>query len=177
MASEIVNEAMHHLIQGDELGFRSKLADLVGGDESDMLPQLYERSMELGRQSFTKSEFAAAVEYFTAALSIAPTEQAKSAIFSNRAACYLKMNRADDSLNEARKSIAANPVWPKSWYRAGRALADLSELQSAIRVLEYGLTLATADPEGGKDIEALLNTVKVQYNHVSSLSVDHEIDR
>lgn len=122
-----LDDAMKDLLAGDEAGFQRRLKDV----DPSILRGLYERSRELGRSLFIAAEYSEAIEKFTGALCIAPSGPDKAALFANRAACYLKLNRPQDALNEARKSIAMDSSFAKGWFRAGQALEALKNWAAA----------------------------------------------
>eukprot|EP01054_Gregarina_sp_Poly1_P005183 Gregarina_sp_Poly_1__5182@NODE_2749_length_1759_cov_60_473995_g1737_i0_p1_GENE_NODE_2749_length_1759_cov_60_473995_g1737_i0NODE_2749_length_1759_cov_60_473995_g1737_i0_p1_ORF_typecomplete_len367_score53_24TPR_2/PF07719_17/16TPR_2/PF07719_17/0_052TPR_2/PF07719_17/0_00029ANAPC3/PF12895_7/6_3ANAPC3/PF12895_7/3_2e06ChAPs/PF09295_10/2_1e07TPR_11/PF13414_6/7_1e05TPR_11/PF13414_6/3_3TPR_16/PF13432_6/0_013TPR_16/PF13432_6/1_9e05TPR_1/PF00515_28/1_2e02TPR_1/PF00515_28/0_17TPR_1/PF00515_28/0_018TPR_MalT/P len=135
------NEAMKDILGGDEHAFQQRLKSV----DPTIIRGLYERSRELGKAHFLTADYLEAIEKYTGALCLAPSKADKASLFSNRAACYLKLDRIHDALNEARKAIATDQSFAKGWFRAGQALIALRKFEEAKIAFEKCASLADVD--------------------------------
>ncbi|XP_078182377.1 uncharacterized protein LOC144575978 isoform X2 [Carex rostrata] len=71
-----------------------------------------------GEQAFRRSEYLAAIIFYTGAIEIAPTD---AALFANRSMCWLRMMDGHVALKDALRTHALRPNWPKAYYRIGAA--------------------------------------------------------
>ena len=61
-----------------------------------------QRYKTLGNEKFKSNEFATAIEHFTKAIDLTNDNQLKLLCYSNRSACYLKLQKFEDALQDAR---------------------------------------------------------------------------
>src|SRR2546428_549502 len=55
---------------------------------------------------------------------------------SNRAACYLELERYVEAFWDAEFAVHLAPDWPRGWYRRGRALEGLKRYKEAVESYE-----------------------------------------
>jgi tetratricopeptide (TPR) repeat protein len=87
-----------------------------------------ERYKEKGNEEFKKGNYEAAIENYTYATEMDPTNHI---FFTNRAAAYAHMKRWDKSLRDAEKSVQLNPRWDKGHWRIGNAKMALGLVEEA----------------------------------------------
>ncbi|KAG0127377.1 hypothetical protein HOY82DRAFT_568261 [Tuber indicum] len=104
-------------------------------EESDALKQH-------GNTSFGKKEFSAAYALYTQAIHLNPTSPA---LYSNRSAALLSMNKLPLALNDANQAIKLDPTWSKAYRRKASVLEAQKELDKAKGVFEESLKVVLAD--------------------------------
>lgn len=138
-----VNESVHEILAGNEENVRSRLKKEV---DPSLIRGAIERAKDLGREALKKGQFTEAIDHFSGALALeneSPLARAK--LFGNRSLVYARMNRIDDSLDEARKAIASDPRWHKGWYRAAKAHQVKGNHEIALVVFRRALELTEKD--------------------------------
>mmetsp|Transcript_85803 Transcript_85803/g.179281 ORF Transcript_85803/g.179281 Transcript_85803/m.179281 type:complete len:788 (+) Transcript_85803:71-2434(+) len=100
--------------------------------------------------SFKKSDWRDASVYYTRAISHTPEDQK---LYSNRAACYIKLKKFDKALTDAKKCASINPAWPKAYFRQGQALRGLQKWEEAIIAFKDGRFRDPTSPDWEKEIE------------------------
>lgn len=94
---------------------------------------------EKGNEEFKKKNYEKAIEYYTYATEMDPTNHV---FYTNRAMCYAAMGKWDKSLRDAEKSISIKKDWEKGHYRRGVALQNLGRLQEAVLAFAECVKLA-----------------------------------
>lgn len=91
-----------------------------------------------GTNDFKAGNFAAAIENYTKALELTPDDHT---ILGNRSAAYLKMNDAENALQDGQKCIDIKPDWAKGYQRKGMALQAQGKNEEALEALQKGLEI------------------------------------
>jgi len=109
-------------------------------DNEDFLPKSTEEMAELkkenGNQLFKIKQYRSALPLYTEAINLCPET---AAYYGNRAACYIMLNRYQEALDDARKSVQLDPTFVRGYVRlvkCGIALGDLVTADSAARKVE-----------------------------------------
>lgn len=111
---------------------------------------------KLGNEAFAKKDFKTAIEHFSKAIELAPTNHV---LYSNRSAAYAGLGEYEAALKDADKTIELNPTWPRGHGRRATALHFLQRYSEAY--VEYKKVLQM-DPnneqakEGLHEVEAIL---------------------
>ena len=79
-------------------------------------------------------------------------------VFSNRAACFLKLGRHQQALDDACKAIALDAAMVKAHFRKGTSLYALGRYEESAQTMAHVLKL---DPSN-KDAEAGLRLAQVK---------------
>ena len=91
---------------------------------------------EEGNNLFVSKDFEAAELKYTTGIDLFTAEDPISllvALYANRAACRIELNKLKDAAFDARRSLELDPVHAKSWFRLAKALpADDEEAGRAI---------------------------------------------
>ena len=85
-----------------------------------------------GNDAFLAKNYSAAIECYSAAISI----KAQPAFYSNRAACHLAQKNYGDSLCDAMKAVEMDPSNAKYHYRAALACEKSRDFAKAAQYLE-----------------------------------------
>ena len=89
-----------------------------------------------GNKEFSAGNYEKAIEYFTTAISIDPTDHV---FYSNRSACYSSLKEYTKALEDANKCIELKPDWVRGYTRKGLAEFYLEDYEEAIETYEEGL--------------------------------------
>ncbi|KAI0396433.1 hypothetical protein F5Y17DRAFT_419071 [Xylariaceae sp. FL0594] len=92
----------------------------------------------LGNNAMAAKNFDEAIDAFTKAIELAPTNHV---LYSNRSAAYASKKDWDNALKDAEKTTEIKPDWPRGWGRKGAALHGAGNLVAAADAYEEGLKL------------------------------------
>merc|ERR1719445_1102018 len=92
-----------------------------------------EKLKEAGNDFFKKSQWDSALDCYSQAINKTrgDCEKQKAIYFKNRAACYLKMDRFEDAVDDCTKSRDLTPNDPKALFRRCQAYEALNKVDSA----------------------------------------------
>ncbi|CAN8245262.1 unnamed protein product [Cochlearia groenlandica] len=91
-----------------------------------------------GNAAFSSGDFIAAVNHFTEAINLSPTNHV---LFSNRSAAHASLNRYDEALSDAKKTVELKPDWAKGYSRLGAAYLGLNQLEESVDAYTKGLEI------------------------------------
>lgn len=80
---------------------------------------------EQGNKSFKEGDYTKALEYYSRAIEVEPSNHVH---YSNRAAALLKLNKLEEALKDAEKSISINDSWARGYQRKGQAEKELGKI-------------------------------------------------
>jgi len=120
---------------------------------------------EKGNEEFKKKNYEKAIEFYTYATEMDPTNHV---FYTNRAMCYAAMNKWDKSLRDAEKSISIKKDWEKGHYRKGVALQNLGRLQEAVQAFQECVKLS---PQSGDFQKALDQAKKEMFKGMSESEI------
>jgi DnaJ homolog subfamily C member 8 len=118
----------------DSTGTASNIVENEGGgDEDDREEWIVQRdeNKRLGDDAYRSRQFAAAIEHYTAALSLDPNN---GVLLSNRSAAYLQQGYKSAALHDAVACVATNTTGVKGLSRQGAALQALGRYRAALLV-------------------------------------------
>jgi len=101
-------------------------------------PQLSEGEKLKGNECFKKGEWANAVKFYTEAIRRNPTD---AKIYSNRAACYTKLNAFDLTIKDCDTSISIDPNFVKAYLRKANVLKAMGQVKNAMEVYSKAMEL------------------------------------
>lgn len=110
-----------------------------------------DQQKEKGNEEFKKGNYEKAIEYYTYATEMDPTNHV---FYTNRAMCYAAMKKWDKSLRDAETSLKYKKDWEKGHYRRGMALQNLGRLQEAVAAFQECVKLAPATGDFQKALDA-----------------------
>ncbi|KAF0990486.1 hypothetical protein HZS_8177 [Henneguya salminicola] len=110
-----------------------------------------EEFKSLGNDCVKNQNYSQAIEHYTKAIEICPTNYT---YYSNRAAAYASIGKHEESLSDAKKTIELSPTWAKGYSRLGTALEYLGKQTDAIEAYKKGLEY---DPNNAQLSNALNN--------------------
>lgn len=108
-----------------------------------------EKFKNQGNDEFKKGNHGKAIEYYTYATEMDPTN---CIYFTNRSNAYFKMKIFDKSLRDAVKSTTLDSKWSKGHYRAGLAYMELDQPQEALKAFEVAANLEPSNDTYVKEV-------------------------
>ncbi|EMR64618.1 hypothetical protein MGN70_006552 [Eutypa lata] len=90
----------------------------------------------LGNKAIAEKKFDEAIDAFTKAIEIEPSNHI---FYSNRSAAYASKKEWASALKDAEKTTEIKPDWPRGWGRKGTALHGAGDLLGASDAYEEGL--------------------------------------
>nr|XP_006816604.1 PREDICTED: LON peptidase N-terminal domain and RING finger protein 3-like [Saccoglossus kowalevskii] len=81
-----------------------------------------------GNRLFADGQLQAALDKYTEAITLVPTEHL---LFSNRSHVYATQGKLQEALVDANEACKLKPAWPKGYYRKATALIGLGRYQDA----------------------------------------------
>lgn len=109
----------------------------------------------LGNKAFANKDFKGAVDLFTKAIEVSPTEN--HVLFSNRSGAHASLEEYDAALKDAEKCIAINPSWAKGYNRLAVAEMGLANFEKAKEAYEKTLSI---DPNNATAKDGLVQVEK-----------------
>ena len=98
----------------------------------------------IGNGHFAKSEWEEAIAGYTNAIKLNPLDET---YYSNRSACFLKVRKNNEALNDAVICRYLKPKWVKGCYRLSMARLALERFEDAAVAAWEGLNLDEGNPE------------------------------
>ncbi|KAL8437490.1 hypothetical protein ACSSS7_000872 [Eimeria intestinalis] len=115
--------------------------------------ELSQEAKAKGNAAFQAGDFKAAVEHFTKAIELSPSD---AVLYSNRSGAYASLKQFEDALKDAEMCVKLKPDWAKGYSRKGLAEYNLGRLREAEATYTKGLTI---DPSN-QSLQAALNEIK-----------------
>nr|XP_043629595.1 hsp70-Hsp90 organizing protein 3-like [Erigeron canadensis] len=107
-----------------------------------------------GNAAFSAGKFTDAINHFTDAINLAPTNHV---LYSNRSAAYASLNQYSEALSDAKKTVDLKPDWSKGYSRLGAAHHGLKQYDEAVSAYKKGLEVDPSNEtlkSGLKDAES-----------------------
>jgi len=96
--------------------------------DNDTRIKMSETKKEEGNVLFSKACFSLASRKYTEAILLTPES---TALYSNRAACYISLKEGEKALSDAEKAIELDPDFTKAYFRAAKASVLVGDLDKA----------------------------------------------
>jgi len=101
-------------------------------------PKLAEEEKLKGNTCFKSGDWAQAIKHYSEAIKRNPND---AKIYSNRAACYTKLNAFDLVIKDCDTSISMDPSFVKSYLRKANVLKAMGQTQKAMDVYSKAMEL------------------------------------
>mmetsp|Transcript_3216 Transcript_3216/g.8052 ORF Transcript_3216/g.8052 Transcript_3216/m.8052 type:complete len:765 (+) Transcript_3216:141-2435(+) len=118
-----------------------------------------EKLKQDGNKLFLAAQYTQALELYNQAVTL-DKENAK--LYSNRAACYEKMQNWQHCLDDAQKCIQYDPSWPRGYLRKGKALEGLGKLVAALDACVEGKTVAKKQKGNVEEFSDIIASLYLQ---------------
>ncbi|KAE8889846.1 hypothetical protein PF005_g3185 [Phytophthora fragariae] len=119
----------------DEGGDKSEEVKDASRDKNDDVKKA-SKAKDLGNKFFARGSLLDAIECYTTALKLCPTEDEyaynRAVYFSNRAACLLRLGRTEESVDDCTQAVTLSPTYVKALLRRAEALEKLEKLEDAL---------------------------------------------
>ncbi|OMP06186.1 hypothetical protein COLO4_08283 [Corchorus olitorius] len=120
------------------------ILNFIGSNEAGKkLKETFEKCYLLekskGEDAFKKKDYYAAIKWYSEALTHFPPNP--TVIYSNRSLCWIRLNKGDYALEDAKCCIRLKPDWPKGYYRVGMAWMLLKDYKNAAAAFDDGCEL------------------------------------
>lgn len=109
-----------------------------------------------GNKAFAAKNFDEAIEKFSQAIELEPTNHV---LYSNRSGAYASKKDFQKALEDADETTQLKPDWAKGWGRKGSALHGIGELTKAVEAFEQALKL---DPNNAQAKSGLAAVKRVK---------------
>jgi stress-induced-phosphoprotein 1 len=103
-----------------------------------------EEAKKLGNEAFARGDHETAIKHFSEAIGLDPSNHV---LYSNRSAAHAARGNYQAALDDAEKTVALKPDWPKGYGRKGAALQFLGRLEQAEGAYKKGLELDPANEQ------------------------------
>lgn len=127
-------------------------------NDAKALEQANDAKLE-GNKLFGDGQFEEALSQYELALQVAPdmpsSSELRSICHANRAICYTKLGKYDETIKECTKSLELNPTYMKSLVRRGEAHEKLEHFEEAIADMKKILELDPSNDQARKTIRRL----------------------
>jgi hypothetical protein len=110
---------------------------------------------KLGNEAFKAGDHTQAAVHYTESIVVYDSDPV---VYSNRAACFLKLGRHQQALDDACKAIALDAAMVKAHFRKGTALYALGRYEESAQTMAHVLKLDASN----KDAEAGLRLAQVK---------------
>jgi DnaJ family protein C protein 7 len=147
--------------------------------------QKLDRTKEEGNAHFKAGRLQQAVDVYTSALEIDPTNKGtNSKILNNRALCYTKLKQWDDVIKDCDQAIKLDPSYTKARKTRAKALGEGGDWEEAVRAYKNIQEQNPEEPNIAKDVRTAELELKKskRKDHYKILGIDkdaseHEIKR
>ncbi|KAL1297941.1 hypothetical protein AAFC00_006454 [Neodothiora populina] len=112
-----------------------------------------------GNRLFTAKNFEGAVEKFSQAIEIDPTNHV---LYSNRSGAYASLRDFEHSLADATKCTEIKPDWAKGWSRKGAALHGQGNLIDATDAYEKALEIDPSNSQAKSGFDAVKRAIEAE---------------
>jgi len=97
-----------------------------------------------GNQFFAKKEYAKAIELYSKAVEVEPSNHI---YYSNRCAAYAGMGNFEAAKADGERCVATNPGFVKGYFRLASALKELGDFVNAEKTIKRGLQVQGDHPD------------------------------
>ncbi|KAL5459999.1 hypothetical protein EMCRGX_G033406 [Ephydatia muelleri] len=138
-------------------------------DEAEDPLQRAVRAKESGNAHFKAKRYDEAIKNYTEAIEVCPPGSKEAAVFySNRAACWLKLDKYDNALSDANSSLLVAPNDVKALYRRALAQEGLGNSVGAFRDIKQVLAIEPKNADAIEAAQRLTATIKKQAEKMQS---------
>ncbi|KAK5198256.1 Hsp90 cochaperone [Exophiala xenobiotica] len=112
-----------------------------------------------GNKAFAAKDFTTAVEKFSQAIELDPSNHV---LYSNRSGAYASLKDYQHALEDANKTTEIKPDWAKGWGRKGAAQHGLGDLVGAKDAFEEALKLEPSNAQAKSGLESVNRAIEAE---------------
>ncbi|OAP56294.1 hypothetical protein AYL99_09473 [Fonsecaea erecta] len=112
-----------------------------------------------GNKAFAAKDFQTAVDKFSQAIELDPTNHV---LYSNRSGAYASLKEYQKALDDANKTTELKPDWAKGWGRKGAAQHGLGDLVGAKDAFEEALKLEPSNTQARQGLDAVNRAIEAE---------------
>lgn len=112
-----------------------------------------------GNKLFAAKDFTGAVEKFSAAIEVDPSNHV---LYSNLSGAYASLKDWDKALEAAVKTTEIKPDWSKGWGRKGTAEHGVGDLMGAVQSYEEALKLDANNAQAKSGLESVKRAIDAE---------------
>ena len=116
---------------------------------------------EKGNEYFKKGEYDEALKLYSQAIDSEPSNHI---FYSNRSACYFKLGKYQESLNDAKKCVEINHSWAKGYQRKGLAENKLNLLWQGFVSYSIGSLYDTKNDSIQNELKDIFKSVTTKFS-------------
>lgn len=111
-----------------------------------------------GDKHYQTKNYHGAINAYSSAIDMAGSEDPLlGTLYSNRCACFLNLNKANEALEDAQSCTQLMPTWAKAFARLGSCHLKLNRKEDAIRAYERAVSLEPSNSEYTRALAAAQN--------------------
>lgn len=112
-----------------------------------------------GNKAFAAKDFTTAVDKFSQAIELDPTNHV---LYSNRSGAYASLKEYQKALDDAEKTTEIKPDWAKGWGRKGTAHHGLGDLIGAKDSFEEALKLDPSNAQAKTGLDSVNRAIEAE---------------
>jgi len=112
-----------------------------------------------GNKAFTEKRFQDAVDKFSQAIELDPSNHV---LYSNRSGAYASLKDYDHAYEDALKTTELKPDWSKGWSRKGGALHGQGDLVGAVDAYDEALKLDANNAQAKSGLDSVQRAIKAE---------------
>lgn len=118
-----------------------------------------------GNEAFKDSDYEKAVELYSEALTVYPTESTNeiSICYANRGACFIKLERNENVVDDCTKALELRPDYLKPLMRRAQSYEALEKLEQALEDYKKALQLDPSQTAAREAVMRLPEQIKEQH--------------
>eukprot|EP00941_MAST-03F_sp_MAST-3F-sp1_P005033 g5033.t1 len=132
---------------------------------------LYTKFNQNGQKALLNEEWENAISFYDKCIEIGGKER-KHLDYSNRSMCYFELEKYEDAIADAAKSVELEPNWIKGYLYQAHAYTAMGRLIEARNVCKKGYALARSGV--GKNSSGFVESLEFELNHLDELIEEKE---
>ena len=112
-----------------------------------------------GNKAFAAKDFETAVQKFSEAIELDPTNHV---LYSNRSGAYASLKQYEKALEDADKTIQIKPDWAKGWGRKGTAEHGIGNLVAAKDAFDEALKLDPSNAQAKSGLDSVMRAIEAE---------------